>query len=313
MDDPLKLLYVLGFSYSGSTLLAFLLNAHPRIVSTGEIIGPPHFSKGKPFLCSCARPIEWCPYYRYLQDRIGLLGFNLREHRWDTRHLSENAGTVEKLLWEVICCDPIRTIRDILRRQVPALRRRECDLVNLNTKFIRAVAESRDVRIVVDSSKIPSRLPILLRCPNLDVRVVHLVRHPLDCLNSAMKYHSHPPEIVLKSWKQNFNASRFILNSYRHVPFIQVKYEDLCDNPRFWVGSICKLVDETFDESVFSFRQCQHHIVGNRMRLESSEKIQMGAPPSEDLRSRFQKYICRYLRRELLMLGYESESGIVSV
>ena len=33
---PKRFLYIVGTSYTGSTLLSFLLNLHPRIISIGE-------------------------------------------------------------------------------------------------------------------------------------------------------------------------------------------------------------------------------------------------------------------------------------
>jgi hypothetical protein len=61
IDPPtLPVIYILGNSHSGSTLLGFLLSAHPDIVNLGEL-------KGKTWLkdrfCSCGHSVGDCPFY----------------------------------------------------------------------------------------------------------------------------------------------------------------------------------------------------------------------------------------------------------
>jgi hypothetical protein len=56
----LPMIYILGNSHCGSTLLGFLLSSHPDIINLGEL-------KTKTWLkdrfCSCGQPISTCPLY----------------------------------------------------------------------------------------------------------------------------------------------------------------------------------------------------------------------------------------------------------
>lgn len=57
---PVPLIYILGNSHSGSTLLSFLLTFHADIINLGEL-------KSKTWLkvrtCSCGQPVENCAFY----------------------------------------------------------------------------------------------------------------------------------------------------------------------------------------------------------------------------------------------------------
>lgn len=56
----LPMIYILGNSHSGSTLLSFLLSYHPDNINLGEL-------KSRTWLktrnCSCGRPVDTCPFY----------------------------------------------------------------------------------------------------------------------------------------------------------------------------------------------------------------------------------------------------------
>ena len=62
-DARIPFLYVSSSSYSGSTLLAFLLNTHPDIFSVSEMDGWPYGEK-EAFRCSCGEILRECPFFR---------------------------------------------------------------------------------------------------------------------------------------------------------------------------------------------------------------------------------------------------------
>jgi hypothetical protein len=56
-------LYITSSSYSGSTLLSFLLNTHPEIFTVGEMDGW-NYGEDETFECSCGRILCECPFFR---------------------------------------------------------------------------------------------------------------------------------------------------------------------------------------------------------------------------------------------------------
>lgn len=59
-EKPLPLIFIVGNSHCGSTLLGYLLSSHPQIVNAGEL-------KTKTWLknrvCSCGQPVATCSLY----------------------------------------------------------------------------------------------------------------------------------------------------------------------------------------------------------------------------------------------------------
>jgi len=57
--EPIRLVYIMAASHSGSTLLAMLLNSHPEICTVGELKAT---SLGDPdsYYCSCRNKIREC-------------------------------------------------------------------------------------------------------------------------------------------------------------------------------------------------------------------------------------------------------------
>ncbi|HEY3386799.1 MAG TPA: hypothetical protein VGK46_09825 [Saprospiraceae bacterium] len=57
----LPLIYILGNSHSGSTLLGFLLSSNPHIINVGELKARSWLRNR---LCSCSQPVNNCPLYK---------------------------------------------------------------------------------------------------------------------------------------------------------------------------------------------------------------------------------------------------------
>ena len=65
----LKVIYVVGSSFSGSTVLAALLGQHPEVISAGELGNWTRRKKVQHIPCSCGLPWQDCPFWKDVQDR----------------------------------------------------------------------------------------------------------------------------------------------------------------------------------------------------------------------------------------------------
>ena len=70
-----RVLYVLGYGRSGSTVLGMALGGHPGMVNLGQISalrmfvpGPTHVGSRA---CGCLQPLDQCPYWRGVAQRLG--------------------------------------------------------------------------------------------------------------------------------------------------------------------------------------------------------------------------------------------------
>lgn len=269
----ITLLYIAGYNYSGSTLLAFLLNAHPRMGSTGEIGGPPGFSRAKPFACSCGSPIRDCPFYRDIAAGIASRQFSLDENRWHTQAVPHPPGPLARLSCGSLRNTACERVRDRLRSFIPSARRYFEDTALLCERFIQTAASRLQTEILADSSKNPMQIPLLAAIPGIRLKAIHLVRHPAGCALSAAKHNGHSYRLAAHIWKRNYDTCVRQMTRFAKDSWMRVRYEDLCLHPREVLTGVCAFAGVPFDETMLAFRSAEHHIVGNDMRLRSAADI----------------------------------------
>ena len=159
---PIRVLYVGGTGRTGSTLLERVLGSMPGVVSLGEMTWF-WYAMRAGGRCSCGLTYDRCPLWSAaLDEAYGEVGIDPSEMyrlrmRHDSRHLPLLA---------------IPGASDRLMRRLGPYPERLVDLY-------RAVREVSGASVLVDSSKEPHYSHILASRPEFDVRVVHLVRHPV--------------------------------------------------------------------------------------------------------------------------------------
>jgi hypothetical protein len=116
--DKIPYLNIIGASYSGSTLLAFLLNAHPCMVSMGEqrskVVGivPRVVIERHP--CSCGALLLQCPFFLELERRINALGSSFKLTHWQTLFQLSQHRWLNIFLVRPLRCTCLEQIRDRL-------------------------------------------------------------------------------------------------------------------------------------------------------------------------------------------------------
>jgi hypothetical protein len=153
----MRVIYIAGAAHSGSTLLDMMLNAHPDIISVGELINlnrvrrSPKTGEVKPTKCSCgAVGLLQCKFWSRVDLRVReLSGKSIAE--LDLAEDSHRGGELEA-----------------------------------NTLLFKAISDVSPKKIVVDSSKMPRKLRQLVRLKGLDVYPVYLVRKPAGQIASVI-------------------------------------------------------------------------------------------------------------------------------
>lgn len=218
--------FIAGYGRMGSTLLDRLLGQHPQVFSGGELR---HFwDRGirDDQLCECGRPVTDCELWSRVIDRqFGDLKQLRAQQPWQ--------------LWESV--DRLRTLPHIFRRRhVSYLPVQE--YVDLLLGTIQSIAQVTGAKVIVDSSKYPIHGMFLNLIPEIDLRVIHLVRDPRGVAFSWQRTKGRP-EV---HWKTQYIRKRSILesslawtasslliegNRRTTVPQITVRYEDLIRRP----------------------------------------------------------------------------------
>ena len=176
------------------------------------------------------------------------------------------------------------------RRQLPVIQDR-------NTALISTVAEIKGAKVVTDSSKVAVRLKYLLRNPELDMKVIRLIR---DGRAVALTY-MNPAEFAdakdkkmrgggsggqrenerlsmaqaAQEWRRSNEEAEHVLHGIDKSQWIEVRYEQLCEDTENTLSRVFEFLGLDSRKTVSDFRIVEHHVVGNGMRLDATSEVQL--------------------------------------
>ena len=291
----IRLLYILAASHSGSTLLAMLLNAHPEICTVGELKATA-LGDADRYRCSCRRRIRECPFWTAIVREMAESGFDFDIAASNTDFRSGASPYVLKLLRPLYRGGALECVRDALLQVSPSWRARLPRIQSTNATLMRGVLSQARKRVIVDSSKIGIRLKFLLRNPELEIKVIRLVRDgravSLTYMDPANFADAQNAELRGGGWRrervretpdptgrprmaQEQRRSRGVAQGHNASRRIEVRYEQLCLEPARTLTRIFEFVGVAPDPVNLDFRSVEHHVIGNGIRLDDSSRIRM--------------------------------------
>lgn len=289
--------YVSSSSYSGSTLLAFLLNGHPDIVTVSEMEGWRFEDPGE-FPCSCGRAVQECPFFNHIERafRDAGLAFDYRDfgtafrlsesERWN-RWLTANLPRLHS--------SRLEHWRDRLLRSLPAVTDRLVRTAQRNRVFIRAALNYAGAQVFVDATKTPHRMRYLGAVEGLELKVIHLVRDVRGVALSNMRKRNWAPDRAARVWLQNQEDIARISDEVGEVHLLF--YEDLCSEPENALNGVYRFLGLAPQAGPVRFRQGEHHILGNVMRMRQDDRVQLDERWKRELSSAARTAIERTVRR----------------
>jgi len=297
-DRPPKpvVAYLLAASHSGSTLLAILLGSHPDVCTTGELKAT---SLGDPerYRCSCGAPIRQCAFWRDIAARMAARG-----HAFDitqaATHISTGATPyVRRLLQPLVRGSALETLREAGLGLAPSWHTRVAEFHALNASLVGSVCDATGARVVVDSSKVGIRLKYLLRNPALDVRVIRVVRDGravaltyIDPANFADATAPHlrgggngesrdrerlSPLDAAHEWRRSNEEAAAIVAGLDPSQYTTVTYEELCADTAAVLRRLWAFLGVAPRQFGPGWRSRSQHVIGNGMRLDSTEAVRL--------------------------------------
>lgn len=262
--------YIGGLGRSGSTVLTMLLNQVPTVASVGEL---GHIWKRGLLddeLCECGEPFHQCLFW----TAVGRRAFG----GWDELDPDEAYALQRRV-------DRNRYVANAL---VPsAWDRYRIDLAVYSQRLARiyaAIAQVAGVSVVLDSTKHLSMAYVLRNIPQLDTRVVHLVRDPRGVAHSWQRQRRRPeisdrvemmptmsPARTSARWL-GYNLG-FDALAKLGTPTMRLRYESFVDDPEAVLVDVADFVG--FDipdpagliEGRARKRSASHSIGGNPVRF----------------------------------------------
>ncbi len=229
-EEKIKVLYIGGYSRSGSTLLLRFLGQLENFVAVGELwdIWRRSFTENQ--LCGCGQPFRQCPFWQaVVVEAFG--GFEqvdapamqaLRQAVQSNRHL------------------PFLALPFL---QPPAYRERLKAYAEILGKLYQGIHRVSGGKIIVDSSKVPPYAFLLKQVANIDLHVVHLVRDSRATAYSWQRKKVRPEIHWKTAYMDQYSPVRSALEwdvmnglfhclDSRSANFTRIRYEDLVQAPQ---------------------------------------------------------------------------------
>ena len=302
--EHIKVIYIMGYGRSGSTLLDILLGNAARVVTGGAMDNYLEWRRrGLP--CACGLALSECSLWGRVGRQLGPLG---RHEKAVQTRVEGFGGFILSLL-------------GILPR------RWRTDYSVFIGKLMAAVAGVGGGAVVVDSSKSTrecvGRPMALSSIPGLDVYVIFLVRDPRGVVWSAMKC-AGSPERRRRFEARAWNFTRTLLSwcmtnilamvseaRIGNERVLRLRYEDLCRHPEAAMNTIASFIDEDLSDVVRRIKEDRivsdgHNLGGNRLRFQRNIAVRC----DEEWRERmptFYRCLAGILAAPLLKrLGYSA-------
>lgn len=270
----MKVLYIGGYSRSGSTMLLRVLGEATGTVAIGELIYI--FERGfvQDQLCGCGERFRRCPFW----NEVSQAAFGVASDKAPGAELMALQHRVLgygafPALW-------VPALRS------PAHRRELAEYGEIVGRMYRAIAEISGAHIVIDSSKVPQFARLLTEVPGLELHVAHLVR---DSRGSAYSWQrkkvrtevhwttAHMDRHSLLRSSVEWDAFNVLFGVDRKRPrtYTLIRYEDLVGDPGPILADLAERIGEpsiaaelrTTREEVSL--EISHTVAGNPSRFSS--------------------------------------------
>jgi hypothetical protein len=265
-----------GSPYTGSTLLGTILNSHPECASIGAATGLTHRAELATYRCSCGRLFRECEFWAHIASRTGELGHPVSVYKtnfWNTNFRLSGNRMVNALLARSLGWTPANDVRDAVMGTVPWVREALSQTAWNSWSLATAVLERTGKTVFVDTARDHQRPKHLATHPRLDVKVIHLVRDPRGNVASIMKHTGADVTRAARQWKHyNVEAARV----RRYLPtasWLSLRYDQLCADPSGVLAGVSDFLGVARVPMGQGFRQVEHHIIGNSMRLTGVDEI----------------------------------------
>lgn len=305
-EERQRVIYVVGYGRSGSTVFDAALGNHPEIVSVGELTNLVASGWIGGLYCSCGETAPDCPFWRRVRDEALRL--------WGDEDLEGYVRLQRRFepLWRLA---GLQAAESRGAEELLEYRRRTALLFE-------AVRQVAGRSVVVDSSKGAPRARALAGMASLDLRIVHLVRDPRGTAYSYLRRHARDDRAGVQreflprpAWQtslawmaHNLAAERLCAASSR--PSLRLRYEDFTRVPReafARVGDVVGLDLTVVAEAIATGAPLRtgHVIAGNRVRMRPTIEVRADERWRSEMEDRDRRRVERLASPLLREYGYE--------
>ena len=269
----IKILYIMGFGRSGSTLLDTVLSDQPGIFGAGELCNLLSAMDVWHSYCACGRRSADCPVWTSIREQ------------WSRIANADVAQEYPALQ------SRIERIRTYLRHSGRFLEDHStARYLELSRALFEAIAKVTGATTIVDSSKRPIRALALSQIDGLEFRTVHLVRDVRGAAHSIrQRFDSDPRGGIMNAMSgksvartaMSWTLVNAIANRVRNRlgdRAALVRYEDFVTRPTETLRRLSAFAGVDLSTTAHKLEQggafkAGHTIEGNRLRMH--ERIEL--------------------------------------
>ena len=254
-----KVVFIVGFTRSGSTLLEHLLSISPGTVAVGEMayLWDPKIRTTS--YCGCGVKLDRCPFWNKIL----------------TEYFEQDRSPDSRQFW--------RFFEDLVCNRGKIDNAGYRQFLNQMESTYAAISDQTQGRVIIDSSKRPIFALAAARLPNVKLTMIHLVRDSRGCVFSSITRKARTelgenvfmPQMSTRSAVRQWiarNLQADILRTQR-CQHMLLRYEDLVNRPAFEVNKILRQVglpSIAADHNGIFHAPISHGIWGNPDRWSDS-------------------------------------------
>lgn len=267
-NKKIKVLYFAGSGRSGSTIFNIILGNHPQIFGGGELQNMCEVYNASK-ICSCQAPLINCKFWSSVMND------------WLSKVDDDNIDSGLKK-WGNI--EGVFSLKSWLKMYfgIGQKSKEFEEYLNSTTEFYRSLQYHSNKEIVVDISKNPLRAWALEKNPNIDLRMVHLVRDGRAVAwslkkNAKEQNRKRPTWRAAMFWVVINRLTNLVRSKVEHKTV--VRYEDFIENPGIILKQIGLMSEVDFSSIINKIESnddfvIEHVMAGNAIRKANTIKFQ---------------------------------------
>lgn len=266
-----QLLYILAPSYSGSTLLTYLLAQHAAIATIGELKAT-RMGDIDAYRCSCGELIRACDFWSRLTRRAREEGLDFSLEKFGTVY-GDGPGLVNKIVRALVRGPLFEALRSISLALLPESMTRVRAVTRQNKTLSNIVCDMQGGAIFLDGSKDSARLLYYLRSGEWDIKVIYLQRDGRGVTNSYVKHDGVDYDGAIQYWQKAVTELQRMRSTLPDGQVYDLLYEDLCREPQQKLAEICRWLGIEELDHATTFSAESQHVLGNSMRLNNVSEV----------------------------------------